>query len=89
MAGRSQEPWRHARQVREAELLKQWLLDRDVGRPIRLSPGTDPVPSAGLSKDELAEAARAYATEICRRALRKQEAPAAVLKRKRKASEAA
>lgn len=89
MAGRSQEPWRHARQEREKELLKQWLIDRDAGRPIRLAPGTEPVPSAGLSHDELAEAARDYATEICRRTMRKQEGPGAVLRKKRKRGEAA
>jgi hypothetical protein len=89
VAARSQEPWRHARQEREKELLKQWLVDRQAGRPIRLAPGTEPVPSAGLSRYELEEAAREYATEICRRAQRKSEGPKAVLRKKAKRGEAA
>lgn len=81
--------WVRAREKVERTILDQYLVDRDSGRPVQLAVGAEPVASAGLSYDELAEAAHDRALEICRVAIREHESPEAVMVRKLKRGEAA
>lgn len=81
--------WRASYQEVEDTILEQMVLDRDVGRPIQLDAGTEAVPSAGLTIYELREGARRRAQKLLELAIRRQEDPLAVMRRKAKTGEAA